>query len=136
VGPTGPQTPALLLHCTAPLTLVQGLCYTALQPAAAWNVADVNCLNLGLMRLPGVGEDSVVIGDQQIRNGGGDENDWSDNDSGSGNATTVHITNFVVGFEDHPQSGAHTYRCVTPAHNNLGPTPTAPTRQGGNFHST
>jgi hypothetical protein len=127
-GPTGPQSPALILHCTAPLTLAQGICYQALQPATNWPQAQVNCVNQGL-RMPGVSETEAVLAHLFFSGTfSGNEEDWTDNDSGAGLATTVHLQGNVMSWgEDLSQAAQHTYRCVTPAHNNLGPNPTGPT---------
>jgi hypothetical protein len=130
-GPPGPQTPGLLLHCSAGLTLAQGICYQPLQPATNWQQAQVNCLNTGL-RMPGVSETEAVLANEFFSgNFNIDEEDWTDNDSGSFLGTSVHLQGNIMSWgegEDLPQGDQHTYRCVTPAHTNLGPSSTAPTR--------
>jgi len=128
-GPEGPQTPGLILHCSTGFTLAQGICYQPLQPATNWPQAQVNCVNQGL-RMPGVSETEALLANEFFSGTfSGDEEDWTDNDSGAGLGTTVHLVGNIMSWgEDLPQGDQHTYRCVTPAHNNLGPNPTAPTR--------
>jgi hypothetical protein len=100
----------LLLHCTPPLTLTQGICYQALQPATDWQQAHANCLNLR-MRMPGVSETEAVLANEFF-NGTltADEEDWTDNDSGVGLATTVRLsTGGII-------SWGRTFRRVTSTH--------------------
>jgi hypothetical protein len=103
-----------------------------LQDPTDWQDAQVNCLNQGL-RMPGVGETEAVLANEFFSgNSTIDEEDWTDNDSGAGLATTVHLQGNIMSWgEDLAQGDQHTYRCVTPAHNNLGPNPTASTRGPG-----
>jgi hypothetical protein len=113
----------LLLHCRAGLTLAEGsLCFEATQTAAtSWSSAWLRCFNLGL-RLPALSELGPVY--RAIATPTIDENNWTDEATGASSHFALHVVGFTLGIENHADSVSIGSRCVTTAHNNLGPAPT------------
>jgi hypothetical protein len=52
-----------------------------------------------------------------------DETDWTDDATSATTHFAIHMVSVFVSFDDHPNSDSIGSRCVTTAHNNLGPTP-------------
>jgi hypothetical protein len=99
-----------VLHCPSGYTRSRDVCFTE-RRTGTFDAAWFDCLNTG-GRLPTSAELANVFPALAVEGGVPDEVDWSADFLGGGQALALHVSGFVIGWEEHAFGDSLGYRCI------------------------